>query len=85
MTVIEHTAIRRTAIERTAMDLSGPSASFSCRRLGGYNLAFDGLKDLMIEEELLAYLATTEGLSAAAQHRLDAIAVELDRRWALFG
>lgn len=50
-----------------------------------YNLSSDGLKDLTLEEERLAYLAATEGLTCAAQQRLDSIEIELNRRWALFG
>lgn len=50
-----------------------------------YRLDYIALNELTREEELLAYQATTEGLSPAGQHRLDAIEAELDRRWALFG
>ncbi len=54
-------------------------------RIAHYNLNYIGLARLIKEEEQLAYRASIEGLTAAGQHRLDAIAKELDRRWKILG
>lgn len=69
--------------EMTIPDLSlrGPVPFAPRPRTVRYNLDFVALDKLTAEEEQLAYWASTDGLTAAGQHRLDAIEKELDRRW----
>ncbi len=63
----------------------GPAPFTPRPRIAHYNLNLIGLARLIKEEEQLAYRASIEGLTAAGQHRLDAIAKELDRRWKILG
>jgi hypothetical protein len=63
----------------------GPAPFTPQPRIAHYNLNLIGLARLIKEEEQLAYRASIEGLTAAGQHRLDAIAKELDCRWKILG
>ncbi len=71
--------------EMTTSDLSsrGPAPFAARPRTVRYNLDFVALDKLTVEEEQLAYWSSTDGLTDAGQHRLDAIEKELDRRWKL--
>ncbi len=68
-----------------ATNRRGPAPFTPRPRTAHYNLNYIGLARLIKEEEQLAYRASTEGLTAAGQHRLDAIAKELDCRWRILG
>lgn len=49
-----------------------------------HGLTMIGLKALTDEEEMMAYQASLGQLDVASYDRLDAIEIELDRRWALY-
>lgn len=49
-----------------------------------HGLTMIGLKALTEEEELMAYQASLGQLDVGMFERLDAIELELDRRWALY-